>query len=177
VPTDDEQPRTARRADDAWDAEERHETPTERLDRNWTDLLQELRVVQTGVQLLTGFLLTLPFQNRFGQLSGGKQDIYLITVGAAVAATCFLITPVALHRTLFRQHARRVTVAVAHRLAVAGLVLFAAATVGVVLLIFEVVRSVPAGVAAGVCVLVLITLLWLALPLHLRRQQDQEQDR
>src|SRR5436305_4215551 len=121
---------------------ERDETPTERLDRNWTDLLQELRVVQTGVQLLTGFLLTLPFQQKFSQLSSGKQDIYLVTVIVAVAATCFLIAPVALHRTLFRQHARRVTVDVAHRLAVAGIVLFAAATVGVVLLIFAVVRSV-----------------------------------
>src|SRR5581483_2525621 len=104
------------------DSTGRHETEVERLDRNWTELLQELRVVQTGVQLLTGFLLTLPFQNRFSQLSSGKQDIYLVTVVAAVAATCFLIAPVALHRTLFRQHARRVTVAAAHRLAVAGLV-------------------------------------------------------
>ncbi|HEU5268449.1 MAG TPA: DUF6328 family protein [Jatrophihabitans sp.] len=160
------------RADDAWDAEERHETPTERLDRNWTELLQELRVVQTGVQLLTGFLLTLPFQNRFSQLSSGKQDIYLITVLAAVAATCFLIAPVALHRTLFRRHARRVTVAVAHRLAVTGLVLFAAATVGVVLLIFQVVRSVPAGITAAMCVLVLLVLLWLVLPLYLRQHQE-----
>ena len=161
-------------ADDAWDAEERHETPTERLDRNWTELLQELRVVQTGVQLLTGFLLTLPFQNRFSQLSSGKQDIYLVTVIAAVAATCFLIAPVALHRMLFRQHARRITVTTAHWLAVAGLVLFAAATVGVVLLIFQVVRSVPAGAVAAVCALVLITLLWLVLPLVLREAGERK---
>jgi Family of unknown function (DUF6328) len=162
-----------KQADDDWDAEERHETPTERLDRNWSDLLQELRVVQTGVQLLTGFLLTLPFQQKFSQLSSGKQDIYLATVIAAVAATCFLIAPVALHRTLFRQHARRVTVDVAHRLAVAGIVLFAAATVGVVLLIFEVVRSVPAGIVAAVGVLLLIVVLWLVLPLYLRQSDDR----
>jgi len=175
VPSGNEQdPRAGgepKRADDAWDAEERHETPTERLDRNWTELLQELRVVQTGVQLLTGFLLTLPFQQKFSQLSSGKQDIYLVTMVAAVAATCFLIAPVALHRTLFRQHARRVTVEVAHRLAVAGLVLFAAATVGVVLLIFQVVRSVPSGIIAAVGVLVVVIVLWLALPLYLRQSQ------
>src|SRR3954452_12316810 len=112
--------------DGGTDSTGRNETEIERLDRNWGDLLQELRVVQTGVQLLTGFLLTLPFQQKFSQLSSGKQDIYLVTVIAAVAATCFLIAPVALHRTLFRQHARRVTVDVAHRLAVAGIVLFAA---------------------------------------------------
>jgi Family of unknown function (DUF6328) len=161
------------RADDAWDSEQRHETPTERLDRNWTDLLQELRVVQTGVQLLTGFLLTLPFQNRFGQLSSGKQDIYLVTTLTAVAATCFLIAPVALHRTLFRQHARRVTVDVAHRLAAIGMVLFAAATVGVVLLIFQVVRSVSTGIITAAGVLVLVIALWLVLPISVRRSGDR----
>ena len=172
MPTED-QPGPASRPDDAWDAEERHETPTERLDRNWTELLQELRVVQTGVQLLTGLLLTLPFQNRFSQLSAAKQNIYLVTLVAAVAATCFLIAPVALHRILFRQHARRIAVEVAHRLAVAGLVLFAAATVGVVLLIFEVVHNVPTGIIAAACVLALLTVLWLALPLYLRQHPER----
>jgi hypothetical protein len=178
-PTPDEQRGKSQdgpgRADDAWDADARHETPTERLDRNWGDLLQELRVVQTGVQLLTGFLLTLPFQNRFSQLSTGKQDIYLFTVLAAVAAACFLIAPVALHRMLFRRHARRITVQVAHLLAIAGLVLFAAATVGVVLLIFAVVRGTPAGITAALGVLVLLVLLWLALPLYLRRHQEPQE--
>ena len=157
------------RSDDAWNAEARDETPTERLDRNWTELLQELRVVQTGVQLLTGFLLTLPFQQQFAKLSDRDRTVYLCTVAAAVASTCFLIAPVALHRMLFRQHARGVTVAVAHRLAVTGLALFAAAMVGVVLLIFDVVASRAAGVIGAVAVLVLVTSLWLLLPLHLRR--------
>src|SRR4051794_21364744 len=161
------------RADDAWDAGERHETPTERLDRNWGDLLQELRVVQTGVQLLTGFLLTLPFQNRFSQLSSGKQDIYLFTTLAAVAATCFLIAPVALHRTLFRQHARRITVDVAHRLAENGMGVFAAGPVGVALLIFQVVRSVSTGIIAASGVLVLLIALWLVLRMSLRRSGDR----
>ena len=156
-------------ADESWDADERHETPTERLDRNWTDLLQELRVVQTGVQLLTGFLLTLPFQNQFSKLAARDRNIYLGTVLAAVAATCFLIAPVALHRMLFRRHARRVTVSVAHRLAVIGMTLFAAATVGVVLLIFDVVRSYTAGVVVAIGVLVLLVSLWLLLPLYVRR--------
>ncbi|MFL6164339.1 MAG: DUF6328 family protein [Jatrophihabitantaceae bacterium] len=156
------------RSDDEWDTNQRNETPIQRLDRNWAELLQELRVVQTGVQLLTGFLLTLPFQARFNTLSTGKQDVYLVTTLAAVAATCFLISPVALHRMLFRRHARRIQVAVAHWLAVIGMVLFAAATVGVVLLIFQVVRSVPAGIVAALGVLVLLVTLWLMLPLYLR---------
>src|SRR6478752_8739976 len=103
--------------DDGWNERARNESPMQRLDRNWADLLQELRVVQTGVQLLTGFLLTLPFQARFGQLSGYEQTIYLITVALAVAATGFLIAPVSLHRKLFRQHAQELMVTVSHRLA------------------------------------------------------------
>jgi hypothetical protein len=103
--------------EEVWNEQARAETPMQRLDRNWADLLQELWVVQTGVQLLTGFLLTLPFQARFAQLSGYEQAIYLITVALAVAATGFLIAPVSLHRKLFRQHAQELMVTVSHRLA------------------------------------------------------------
>src|SRR3978361_1632082 len=106
--------------DAAWDADERGETSLERLDRNWGDLLQELRVVQTGVQLLTGFLLTLPFQARFPQLPRFQQDVYLVTVSFAVTATAFIIAPVAIHRVLFRRHARQSMVTAAHYLALVG---------------------------------------------------------
>ena len=69
--------------DQQWNAMARSETETERLDRNWASLLQELRVVQTGVQLLTGFLLTLPFQQRFDVLDGDMRVLYLATVSCA----------------------------------------------------------------------------------------------
>src|SRR5690242_2765430 len=110
-----------RRPDDSWDQAERHETPTERLDRNWGDLLQELRVVQTGVQLLTGFLLTLPFQQKFAKLSSAERDLYLVAVAASIVATGFLEAPVSLHRALFRKHRRKETVYLAHRLAIVGI--------------------------------------------------------
>src|ERR1700712_4312613 len=97
--------------DQRWDRDARSETETERLDRNWSDLLQELRVVQTGVQLLTGLLLTVPFQARFSDLTGYQRVVYQATVSTSVIATALLITPVALHRLLFRQHARRSLVA------------------------------------------------------------------
>jgi hypothetical protein len=150
--------------DDVWNEQARDETPMQRLDRNWADLLQELRVVQTGVQLLTGFLLTLPFQARFGQLSGYEQTIYLITVALAVAATGFLIAPVSLHRTLFRRHARELMVTVSHRLALVGLTLLGAAIVGVVLLIFDVVAGTAIGLVAAVAAFVLLVSLWICLP-------------
>jgi len=87
--------------------------------------LRELRVIQTGVQLLTGFLLTLPFQSRFEHLTQFQQVLYLITLSAAVISTGLLIAPVSLHRFLFRRHGRRVTVDVAHRLAQIGMALAA----------------------------------------------------
>src|ERR1700730_12574350 len=109
--------------DQAWDTTARSETEAQRLDRNWLSLLQELRVVQTGVQLLTGFLLTLPFQARFDGLNATMRVIYLATVGCSIAATVLLEAPVAMHRLLFRRHRIQFVVAAAHRLAYSGLLL------------------------------------------------------
>src|ERR1700742_1944101 len=103
--------------DQRWDRSQRGETEIERLDRNWNSLLQELRVVQTGVQLLTGFLLTLPFQQRFDVLDTTMRVVYLITVGSSVCATVLLEAPVAIHRLLFRRHRLEFIVSAAHRLA------------------------------------------------------------
>ncbi len=98
--------------DQRWDYRRRRETELERLDRNWTSLLQELRVVQTGVQLLTGFLLMLPFQQRFEVL--GLHTVYLATVAFSVGATILLVAPVGMHRLLFRRHRLVVLVSAAH---------------------------------------------------------------
>jgi Family of unknown function (DUF6328) len=159
--------------DARWDEAARDETPTERLDRNWGDLLQELRVVQTGVQLLTGFLLTLPFQTRFAQLGRFEQDVYLVTVAASVAATAFLIAPVSVHRLLFRRHARRAMVQVAHRMAMIGTALLGVAVTGVVLLIFDVLRGRTAGVLATILTVALLLALWLGLPWAIRRNEPR----
>ena len=166
VPGRPEQPRD----DQQWDRSERGETPLQRLDRNWADLLQELRVVQTGVQLLTGFLLTLPFQTRFEKLTSFQQDTYLCTLVASVIATGLLIAPVSVHRTLFRQHERKAMVAAAHRLALAGISFLGLAIIGVVLLIFEVVRDRTTGVVAATAAALLLLALWVGLPLVLRQR-------
>jgi hypothetical protein len=159
--------------DAQWDADQRGETPLERLDRNWGDLLQELRVVQTGVQLLTGFLLTLPFQSRFASLGPFQQDVYLTTVALAVAATGFLIAPVAIHRVLFRRHARQGMVSAAHYLAIVGTFLLGCAVIGVVLLLFDVVRGRSVGIIAGAATLGLLVLLWLAMPWTMRKRVER----
>ena len=154
--------------DQWWDETARSETPTERLDRNWASLLQELRVVQTGVQLLTGFLLTLPFQNRFDRLSDGVRALYLVTVACSVGATVLLIAPVGMHRLLFRRHRLKTLVSAAHRAAYAGLLLLGAALAGVVVVIFDAVAGSQAALIAGACTLLVLVAFWVALPLWLR---------
>ncbi|OBI78999.1 DUF6328 family protein [Mycobacterium asiaticum] len=157
--------------DQQWNRRERGETEIERLDRNWASLLQELRVVQTGVQLLTGFLLTLPFQSRFDVMSEPIRVVYLVTVGCSVAATVFLIAPVGMHRLLFRRHRLSVLVAAAHRCAYGGLLLLGLALTGVTVIIFDAVAGVVAGVIAGLCALALFAVSWLLVPLLLRNRQ------
>ena len=147
---------------------ERDETPTERLDRNWSDLLQELRVVQTGVQLLTGFLLTLPFQQKFPMLTEGARRVYMAAVCASILATGFLQAPVSVHRALFRRHRRKETVALAHRLAIVGIVFLACAVVSVTTLIFDVLLGWTDGLVFGALAAALLLILWLAIPWTIR---------
>ena len=156
--------------DQAWDTSARSETETQRLDRNWLSLLQELRVVQTGVQLLTGFLLTLPFQPRFDQLDATMRVVYLATVGCSVAATVLLEAPVGMHRLLFRRHRTQYVVAAAHRFAYAGLLLMGLALTGVTVTIFGVVAGPVAGAIAGGCAMAAQIGFWVLLPLRVRHE-------
>jgi hypothetical protein len=149
----------------------RHETPAERSDRNWSELLQELRVAQTGVQLLTAFLLSLPFQQRFTSITTNQKVVYLVVVLLSVAATGVLIAPVAIHRAVFRRNEKVLLVDLAARLASAGLTLLAAAVSGVVVLIFLVSVGPLAGVLAGIVVALLLVVLWLVVPLAARRRR------
>lgn len=156
---------------DAVPGDGRDETETERLDRNWVELLQELRITQTGTQILTGFLLTIPFQQRFTALDGGQRVIYLALVATAVLATVSALAPVSLHRSLFRKHAKRQIVHVANVLLVVTLALVAITLAGAVLLIFDVVAGVVAGVVAAVVAAVVLLLAWMALPAFARMRR------
>lgn len=155
--------------DHEWHRRERNETPTQRLDRNWASLLQELRVVQTGVQLLTGFLLTVPFQDRFYEQDGLFQNVYLVTVTASVGATVLLLAPVAMHRLLFRRHRLEELVNSAQRFALGGLVLLGVALTGVMTLVFEMVVSESVGWVAGFIALLTFAFFWFAYPWRYRR--------
>ncbi len=146
----------------------RDETQTERLDRNWSQLVQELRVTQTGTQILTGFLLTLAFQSRFGKLDAVQVEIYLVLVVLAGITTLLGLTPVAIHRALFRRRAMSQLVAAGNvllklTLACVGLIL-----TGTTMFIFAVVVSTRAGIIAGAVTLVATAALWIFVPFGVR---------
>ena len=156
-------------------ADGRDETLDERMDRNWNEILQELRVTQTGTQILTGFLLAIAFQNRFSELDRFQQGTYLVLVLAAVLTTILGLAPVNLHRMLFRQHAKKVVVDVAHillRLTLAGVGLV---LVGTVLLIFDVVLDRRSAVIAAAATGVVLTAI-AVLPQVLRRVRPRDED-
>jgi hypothetical protein len=152
----------------------REESEDERLDRNWNEMLQELRVTQTGTQILTGFLLTLAFQPRFSDLDDFQVDVYLVLVALAALATGLGLAPVSLHRALFRQRAKKRIVRIGHLLLRATLLTVAALMVGVVLLIFDVVVGRTAGLVAGALAAAVLILLWVVLPLAFRRRSGQQ---
>src|SRR3954454_651880 len=115
--------------------EGRNETPLERCDRNLAELLQEVRVAQTGVQVLFGFLLTVPFTVGFHQITALERAVYFATLMLAGAAAILLIAPTSHHRLLFRCGDKERLVMVANRYAIAGLIAVAATMVGAVLLV------------------------------------------
>ena len=138
----------------------RDETEEERNDRKWNDLLQELRVMQTGAQLTAGFLLTLPFQQTFSSLDAFATGLYLVLVGVAALTTALVMGPVAIHRRLSGEHVKDRIVASAHRLVYAVLCCIGLLVTGMVMLIFDVVVDRTwAFVAAGAVALVLAGLL------------------
>ncbi|CBG74793.1 MULTISPECIES: DUF6328 family protein [Streptomyces] len=142
----------------------RNETPLERADRNFSELLQELRVTQTGVQILFAFLLTLAFTPRFPDLDTFQRVTYVTTLLLAVLAATLFTAPAALHRSLFQQNAKPAIVRVSSRLATAGMIVLMPAFTGSVLLVVDVTLGRTAGIVAGSGTLLACLLLWGLLP-------------
>lgn len=148
----------------------RDETENERLDRNWAEILQELRVTLTGTQIVTGFLLAVAFQQRFEDLDRYQLTVYLVLVALAALATATGLAPVVAHRALFRRLRKDRVVRIGNRYLMTTAILVAVLAVGVLHLIFDFVVGRTAGVVAGVGTLAAVSALWL-LPLLLRRQE------
>lgn len=146
------------------------EEKSERLDRNWNELLQELRVSQTGVQILTGFLLTMPLQPKFADVQGFTRSAYTAAVVLCLFATLLLIAPVSIHRILFRRRLKESIVVAGDKLAKAGLGILALAMTSVAALVFGIVFGDRAGQVAGGVSVALFLLAWVALPLAIARE-------
>jgi Family of unknown function (DUF6328) len=153
-----------KRTDVADSARQRGEAPHETLDRNVGELLQETRVATAGVQFLFAFLLTLPFTQRFGSLTGFQRDLYPLTLLSTTCAAIVLISPVAFHRVLFRQHEKQAVVTYADRALLCGLVLLLIGIASAVLLVLDVVLGRSWAVAACALITVLAVGLWFAVP-------------
>jgi hypothetical protein len=140
--------------------------PEQTINRNWTELVQELRATQIGVQVLIGFLLALPFTDTFRTLDRVEKAAYLVTLSIAVAASAAVLAPIAYHRILFRRGLRPWLVETANTIARAGLVLAALSMCGVVFLAFDLAAGTAAGLAASLGAAVGYVVLWLVIPLR-----------
>ena len=149
-------------------ADPRDESGAERADRNLAELLQELRVAGLGVQVLFGFLLSLPFTNRFTRLSGGQRDLYLACLVLAAAATALLLGPVAYHRLVFRRGRKESLVQAASVMATAGLLTVGLAVSAAVLLVTSFVTGGLAAALITALIACMFGLLWFAFPLTRR---------
>jgi hypothetical protein len=141
----------------------------EQLDRHWNELLQELRLAQTGTQILFAFLLGIAFQNRFQDADAFTHDVYAGTLVAAALAVALFLAPVSFHRIVFQQKLRDRLVPIAHHLASAGLVFLIAAMCGGVLIALDVVLSRTVAIVIVAIVLAWFIVFWYVLPAYVRR--------
>ena len=147
------------------------ESKGERLNRELMELLQELRVVIPGVQVLLAFLLTAPFQQRFAQLPGSMRNAFFASIACATLATAFLIAPSVHHRMWWRAGEKERLVRMGNRMAIVGTVFLAAAIVLALYVVTDVLFTTNLAVLTGIAALVVFGGLWYLLPMV---GQDQE---
>ncbi|MFI7305473.1 DUF6328 family protein [Micromonospora aurantiaca] len=152
------------------------ESEKQRWQRNFADLLQELRVAQTGVQILFAFLLTLPFSAGFDRTTEFQRDIYIVALLSAAAATAMIISPVAFHRALFRQGRKPELVRFAHRMATGGLFFMLIAMVSSVLLITDFVLDRPIAFLLSALTGLWFLTFWAILPFSRRNWGEDDID-
>ncbi len=143
----------------------------EQLNRQMTELLNELRVAMPGVQVLFAFLLTVPFQQRFETVSPFQRDVYLVTLLAAAIATAFFIAPSAYHRIAFQQREKEHIIQMGTRQAICGLVALAVAMNCAVLLVTDVLFHATTVVIVVLCVGTLFAWLWFGIGLWRRTRR------
>lgn len=151
------------------------ESEAQRLDRNYGELLQELRVAQTGVQILFAFLLAIAFQTRFTEISSYQRGIYLETLLTSGLAAIMLIAPTAVHRMLFRRHQKYELVEVTSRLAATGLVFLAIAILSALLFVVSVVINLTVAIIGTAVLGAVLVGTWYVLPSEIRRRRPSRE--
>ena len=144
---------------------DREESVYTRLDRNYAELLQELRISETGAQVLFGFLLAISFQQRFAGITAFEKTVYITTLLCCTLSIGLLVAPVAYHRVVFRRGLKHKLVAATSGFAIAGTTFMLLAIIGSVVLILDVVMSQTFGIVVGSILMALFLGLWVALPL------------
>jgi Family of unknown function (DUF6328) len=152
----------------------RDESEGERLDRNLAELLQELRVALPGVQVLFAFLLAVPFQQGFKEITAFQEKAYFITLLLTAISAALLISPTAYHRMTFRRQQKKHLIFIANRLAIAGISALALAMTGAIMLITDVLFGTTATFVFSALALAMFIVLWGLLPLRRRLRSNQQ---
>jgi hypothetical protein len=158
------------RDDDDRDDDDRDETEDEKADRRYAELLQELRVAQTGVQFLFAFLLTLAFTQRFVRITDFQLGLYIGTLVASAVAAALLIGPVPFHRIVFRRGLKPRLVTGADAMARGGLVMLLLAINGAVLLILDVALGGTWPFVISAALMTWFVLVWYVVPMTARER-------
>jgi multisubunit Na+/H+ antiporter MnhE subunit len=153
----------------------RNESPEERADRNMNELLQELRVVQAGVQILVAFLLSMSFTERFARIDEFQRWTYVVTLLMSMLTAGLLIAPAAVHRVTFRRGLKPEIVQTGHKLFAAGLATLVLTLTGGTLLVLDVAVGRTFAVDCAIVVGLLLAGLWFVLPIPLLRHQVREE--
>lgn len=151
-------------------ADGRPEAPVQRARCNWIDILQALRVLQTGTQILTGFLLALEFQASYAGLGPARRVFYLVLVCLSVLSAVVAFAPVSLHRAIFHLQVKPALVRVGYSALRGALALVSLLLMGVEACVFDVVVGFGAAVASGIVLGVIILVLWILVPTIVRRR-------
>jgi hypothetical protein len=153
--------------------DDRDETPDEKLDRNTIELLNELRIAGSGIQILFAFLLVVPFNAGWSKTSSFERTVYFLTLVVVAIAGVLLLAPPIHHRLLFRHHEKRYLVTSGNRLAIAGMVFLGLGFTGILVLLSDYVVGGVAPIIAGVLTFVAVAGLWFVVPLVRRRREPR----
>ena len=152
---------------------EHEESREEQLDRNLIELLNELRVTGTGIQVLLAFLLVVPFNTGWHRMSGFDRHLYFVGLLAIAGAAILLLAPSVHHRLLFHHHERPFIISLGNNLAIAGVILLAIGLVAILIMISNLIFGTAAAVAVGILTATAVSTLWFAIPLERRRAEGR----